>query len=304
MPFSNMSEATQPLLEPDFLRRLEQWSLAVRRSYSGQFGGERRSTRHGHSVEFADFRHYVPGDDVRFVDWNLYARLERLFLKLFLHEQELNVHVLLDLSESMTFGTPPKQLLARKLAAAMGFLALAHQDGISVTVGTPEGAERARRFPLCRGRSSINRLMRFLQDAPAGGALSINDFVRQNLIRIRGPGMIILITDFFDPAGFESPLSAIISGRHEAIVLHILDQEEWEPKLRGDLRLVDSEDDSAAEVSITSAVLKRYRRRVEDWTRDIGLFCRRRGLTYLRVLGDVTPEDVILKTLRRMGGLK
>lgn len=295
--------ASQSLLEPEFLRKLEQWSLAVRRSYVGQFGGERRSSRHGHSIEFADFRNYVPGDDIRFVDWNLYARLERLFLKLFLHEQELNVHVLLDLSESMTFGTPSKALIARKLAAALGVLALVHQDGLAIFTASEGGAANAKQFPLCRGRGFTRRMMSFLSDAPEGGRVGLLEFVNQQLIRIGRPGLVVLITDFFDRGGHAAPLRAIVSRRHEAIVLHVLDREEWEPELRGDLRLIDAEDAQATEVSITPGLLARYRQRATAWSDEIGGYCLKRGMTYLRVLGHTPPEDVVLKTLRSMGRL-
>ncbi len=300
-----MSEATAtaPLLEPAFLRKLEQWSLAVRRSYVGQFGGERRSTRHGHSVEFADFRNYVPGDDVRFVDWNLYARLERLFLKLFLHEQEIYVHLLVDLSESMTYGRPPKALLARKIAAALGFLALAHQDGLAISVGAA-GPASDRRFPGCRGRGYVNRMMAFLQHAPQGGELSLARFVRQALLGVRRSGLVVLITDFFDPEGHEGALRTLLGGRHEGIAIHVLDREEWEPSLRGDLKLIDSETQAAVEVSITPRVLHRYRQRARAWADGIEAFCTGRGVAYLRLIGEPTAEEAVLRGLCRLGRLK
>lgn len=301
-----MTTAAQPLLSAEFLRKLEQWSLAVRRTTTGQYGGERRSKRHGTSIEFADFRHYIPGDDVRFVDWNLYARLERLFLKLFLHEQELNVHLLMDLSESMTFGEPSKSLLARKLAASIGVLAITHQDGLTITVGAGSEAIAGGSLylPLCRGRAFIGRMLEFLSGAPDGGKVSLGELVKQGLIRIRRPGLIVLITDFLDEGGFEAPLRSILARNHEVIVLHVLDREEWRPSLRGDLRLIDSEDMAPTEVSLSPDVLARYRRRVEGWSEQIDAFCARRGMTYLRVLNDASPEDIVLKTLRRMGRLQ
>lgn len=299
-----MAVAAEPLLDPAFLRRLEQWSLAVRRTTTGSFGGERRSSRHGHSIEFADFRNYVPGDDVRFVDWNLYARLERLFLKLFLHEQELNVHVLVDLSESMTFGSPSKARVARKLAAAMGVLALTHQDGLSIDIGSPMGDARSRYLRPCRGRGFMNRMMHVLEEVPEGGNLSLAQFVEQSLLRIRRPGLVVLITDFLDRAGNEPALRAILGRRHEVIALHVLDREEWEPTLRGDLKLIDSEDGAATEVSLTAGVIEKYRKRAQAWSDGLQAFCLHRGITYLRILNDTPPEDVILKALRRLGRLK
>lgn len=293
----------EPLLDPKFLRRLEQWSLAVRRTYAGQYGGERRSNRHGQSIEFADFRNYVPGDDVRFVDWPLYGRLEKLYLKLFLQEQELNVYLLVDLSESMTFGEPSKARMARRLAAAMGYLALAHQDGLSISVAGGEGTARRQAFRLCRGRGFVTRMMWFLGQAREGGRLALGDFVKESLAPIRRPGLVILISDFLEREGHERALAQIIARRHEGIALHVLDREEWEPDLRGDLRLIDAEDEDATEISVSPGMLAAYRRRVREWSQSIEGWCNRRGVTYARVLSDDSAEDVVLKTLRRLGRL-
>lgn len=298
-----MNTAAEPLLDPAFLRKLEQWSLAVRRVTGGQYAGERRSKRHGHSVEFADFRNYVPGDDIRFVDWNLYARLERLYLKLFLHQQELNVHILVDLSESMTFGSPSKSLMARRLAAAIGMIALTQNDGLTIDLGTSQGTARERHLALCRGRPFTPRMMGLLGDAPEGGPLRLSEFVEAALKRIRRPGLVIIISDFLEPESFEPALRAVIARRHEAVVLHVLDREEWEPTLTGDLNLIDAESEDNAEVSINPAILARYRTRVTAWSESMALWCTARGLTYARVLNDASPEDVILKTLRRLGRL-
>lgn len=294
----------EPLLDAAFMRKLERWTLAVRRVLGGQYAGERRSARHGHSVEFADFRNYVPGDDIRFVDWNLYARMERLYLKLFLHEEELNVHILLDQSESMAFGEPTKALMARRLAAALGYIALSHHDGISVTVGTANGAMRDRIFPPARGRGFVTRLMWFLQHAPSGGPLQLSSFVESALARIRRPGLVILISDLMDPGGYEQAIRAIVARRHEGVILHVLGEEEWDPDLRGDLRLIDAEDESPAEISVTPDLLRRYKERVRGWSAELERFCGRRGLTYLRLVGAPSVEEAVLGSLRRMGRLR
>lgn len=292
------------LLDPAFMRKLDRWTLAVRRTLGGQYAGERRSSRHGQSVEFADFRNYVAGDDTRFVDWNLYARMERLYLKLFLHEEELNVHLLVDLSESMTFGRPSKALLARRLAAALGYIALASQDGVSISLGCPRLAPREGHFPLARGRGFTARMIRFLEQAPAGGALRLAPFVEATLARIRRPGLIIFISDLMDRDGAEAALRAISARRHEAVVLHLLSDEEWDPDLRGDLRLIDAEDGSATEISVTPELLRRYRDRVRAWSAELEQFCGRRGMTYLRLVGEASAEDAVLGSLRRLGRLK
>lgn len=295
------SGAGAPLLSPEFMRRLEAWSLVIRRSATGVYGGERRTRRIGHSVEFADFRNYTPGDDVRFVDWNLYARLEKLYLKLFLHERETNAHILIDLSESMTFGSPSKALLARKLAAALGYLALFHQDGLSISVGCARVEGPATVFPLSRGRGFNLRMIDFLSRAPEGGELKFGPFVERRLSHISRPGLVILISDFMDPTGFEAAIRAAVARRHEVIVIHALDPAEIDPRYEGDLKLIDAETGGGVEISATGWALEAYRRRAQAWLEGISAFCNRRGATYLRALTTESPEGAVLKSLRRMG---
>ena len=147
-------------------------------------------------------------------------------------------------------------------------------------------------------------MMQFLRDAPEGGALSLGEFARRALTRVRRPGLVALITDFFDRAGHEAALAQIVARRHEAIVIHVLDREEWSPTMAGDLRLIDAEDEEATEISVTPALLESYRRRASAWSEEIEAYCTRRGMTYLRVLNDDAAEEVVLKTLRRLGRIE
>lgn len=290
------------LLDPEFMKKLDRWSLAVRRTLGGQYAGDRRSHRHGHSIEFADFRNYVAGDDTRFVDWNLYARMERLYLKLFLHEEELNVHLLVDLSESMAFGKPTKAWMAKRLAAALGYLSLTSQDGVSVTVGSGAISPREGLFPLARGKGYGPRLIRFLETAKPGGRLGLAPFVDSALGRIRRPGLVILISDLMDD-GHEAAIRAITARRHEGIVFHVLSEDEWDPDLKGDLRLIDAEDEAATEISITPELMRRYKERVRGWSAGVEQFCGKRGITYLRLVGAPSIEEAVLGSLRRLGRL-
>ena len=157
---------TKPLLDPQFLARLEQLELSSRKIFQGRMKGERRSKRKGQSVEFADYRNYVVGDDLRFLDWNLYARLDRLFLRLFMEEEDLHVHVLVDNSLSMDFGTPTKLHYARQVAAALGFIGLVNLDRVVVQAFNDRLTQTS---PVLRGRRSLWRLLDFLgQVRPAG----------------------------------------------------------------------------------------------------------------------------------------
>src|SRR6516164_9429591 len=161
-----VSEAKQPLLEPQFLARLEQLELVSRKIFMGRMKGERRSKRKGQSVEFADYRNYVKGDDLRHLDWNLFARLDRLFIRLFMEEEDLHVYILVDNSLSMDFGTPTKLHYAKQVAAALGFVGLVNADRVVVEAFNDRLTQS---MPAARGRRSVWRLMEFLQKLePAG----------------------------------------------------------------------------------------------------------------------------------------
>src|ERR671935_168197 len=153
----NMPESqTQPLLDPEFLARLEQLELVSRKIFTGRMKGERRSRRKGQSVEFADYRNYVVGDDLRFLDWNLYARLDRLFLRLFMEEEDLHFYILIDNSLSMDFGTPTKLHFAKQVAAALGYIGLVNLDRVVVEAFNDRLVQS---MPAARGRRSVWRLM-------------------------------------------------------------------------------------------------------------------------------------------------
>src|SRR5271169_3010145 len=156
----------QPLLDPQFLARLEQLELVSRKIFMGRMKGERRSKRKGQSVEFADYRNYVVGDDLRFLDWNLFARLDRLFIRLFMEEEDLHFYVLLDNSLSMDFGNPTKLLYAKQLAAALAFIGLVNMDRVVIEVFNDKLTQS---LPPVRGKKSLWRVLDFLQKlAPAG----------------------------------------------------------------------------------------------------------------------------------------
>src|SRR5688572_6624339 len=220
------------LLSTELLRRLEQFQLLAARRAKSSAKGERRSRARGQSVEFADYRNYVAGDDLRYLDWNLYGRLERLFLKLYEEERELPVRIFLDASESMTFGEPRKFDFARQIAAAVGYVALCGFDRVSVipfpdrTSGTtpdsndggvvPEtpitGAEAAARGALraVRGRKCALQFFQNISALTAGGRADLNAALRRGAMEARQSGVAVVLSDFLDPAGYEAGLSALV----------------------------------------------------------------------------------------------
>jgi uncharacterized protein (DUF58 family) len=247
---------SEPLLDTTFLRKLDRLALLTRRAMAGDIQGERRSPRRGASVEFADFRPYTPGDDIRQIDWNLYARMERFFLKLFVAEEELAVHLLIDTSASMNWGEPNKLHYARRLAAAFGYVALANLDRVGVTAF---GAGQAvSQLPGVRGKRGAVPLFTFLQQLRANGASDLSRICHRYMQTARTPGPLLLCSDLLD-AGWRDALSALASRPFEITVMHILAPQELSPELEGDFKLVDLEGGPPVEISADLDLLRRYR---------------------------------------------
>ncbi len=290
----------EDFLSPGFLRKLEQLSLTAKRVFPGRMRGERRSSKRGASVEFADYRNYTIGDDFRRVDWNVYARLEKLFMKLFVEEEDLHVYLLIDASRSMTFGSPSKLLYAKRAAAALGYIALSGLDRVgfaSLSSGntnllTPK-----------RGKGHVFAIFDWLKTIQGNGETNLAASIRDFSLRTRTPGIAVVISDFFDP-DYEKGIFALLSRKFEVSLIHVLDDEEIRPSIVGDLKLVDSETSAEREISITPAVLRRYERAVADFCGGIEQFCLRYGVNYVRATVSTDFEDLILSYLRRRGMVK
>ena len=290
----------EPLLTPDFLRKVERLSLVAKRVFPGQLRGERRSTKRGPSVEFADYRNYVTGDDFRRVDWNVYARLEKLFLKLFVEEEDLHVYILIDTSRSMEFGGPSKLLYAKRIAAALSYIALGNLDRVGLAA-LSDGTSATLRPK--RGKQSAFAVFEWLNTVQPSGQTQLADSLRDFSLRTSRPGLAIVISDFFDP-DYQKGLSALISRKFELTVLQVLDQDEVEPPLVGDLMLVDSETDERREVTITRSLLRRYKQRLAQMCEGVEDYCSHFGCNYVRVTNQSPFEDLILSYLRQRGTLK
>jgi uncharacterized protein (DUF58 family) len=301
------------LLTPELLRRLEQFQLLAARRSKSSAKGERRSKARGQSVEFADYRNYVPGDDFRYLDWNLYGRLDKLFLKLYEEERELPVRVFLDASESMTFGTPPKFDFARQIAAAAGYVALCGFDRVTIHV-FPDldpamqgvdpavlSAELAARGGLraVRGRKSSIPFFQNLSQLTARGSGDLNEGLRRGALVSRQTGVALVLSDFLDPAGYETGLNALVGRGFQVNVVQILAPEELNPPTYGDLRLVDSETGGLQEVTFGKYRLKAYRQTVQNFCQRLREFCQSRGMSFFSVSSDTSLEQLLLKQLRQ-----
>ena len=299
-PQSAIRNPQSSLLEPDFLRRLEHLALVSKKVFSGQLQGERRSAKRGTSVEFADYRNYVHGDDLRYIDWNTYARLEKMFLKLFVEEEDMHVYTLVDGSQSMAFGTPTKYDYARRAAAALGYVGLANYDRVGASVFSERVREH---LAPVRGKAQVFRYFDFLEKAQVGGGTSLATSLKDFSLRTRRPGIAFVFSDFFDP-DWETGLKALVGRRFQTTVVHVLDRAEVQPDLLGDLKLIDSETGQEREISVSPALLRDYQAAVERFCGGVMAACRRYGADYLRVTTDTPFDDLILKWLRQAGLVK
>jgi uncharacterized protein (DUF58 family) len=302
-----------PLLTPELLRRLEQFQLLAARRAKSSARGERRSKARGQSVEFADYRNYVAGDDFRRLDWNLFGRLDKLFLKLYEEERELPVRIFLDASESMTFGSPPKFDFARQVAAAVGYVALCGFDRVTVQVfpdlatgdaslaPTALSAEMAARGALraVRGRKSSMQYFQNLSQLSARGPVDFNEALRRGAMVSRQPGVAVLLSDFLDPAGYETGLNALIGRGFQVNAVQILAPEELNPATYGDLRLIDSESGAMQEVTFGKYRLKAYQQSVQNFCQRLREFCQGRGIRFFSVGSDTSLEQLLLRQLRQ-----
>ncbi len=286
------------LLEPEILNKLDLLDVQSRRVFLGRVKGDKRSKRRGTSVEFADYRDYSPGDEPRFIDWNAYARLDRLFVKLFVEEEDLYFHVLLDCSQSMDFGGPRKFDLARRLSAALGYIGLVNQNRVSVTAFSGDASKV---FPLTRGRAGARRLFDFLEELEPSGQTNLLGAGRRFCLQQRNRGIALVISDFLDPAGYDDALGALLGRRYEVYALQILAPEEIAPPFRGDFRLVDSETGDETEVSVTSELLEHYAANLAEFQAALRQFCVSRGIQHMSVTSDADLEDLVLRRFREMG---
>lgn len=287
------------LLPPELLNQLERLELVSRKIFRGRMKGERRSKRKGQSVEFADFRNYVAGDDLRFIDWNTYARLDRLFLKMFLEEEDLHFYTLIDASGSMDFGTPSKLFYAQQLAAALGFIGLTRSDRVRIeTLG--QNVRQA--APVFRGRQSVWRMTNYLESIQPGEKVSLAEGVKNFCVRNTGKGILVLISDLMDKQGYETAFRYLVAQQMDVYVIQVLSNAELEPDVQGDLRLVDCEDDDVAEITVSAPLLARYKKTLNAFVGGAREFCSRRGMGYL-LANTQTPVDQLVTGYLRQRGL-
>lgn len=297
------------LLPPEWLPKLERLTLSTGRRVAGTLQGKRRSRKLGSSLEFADYRNYTPGDDIRRFDWGVYARTGKPFIRQFMDEQELLVSIYVDCSASMGFGeksaavaasgraVPSKLTFAKQLAAAIGYIALCSYERLQ---GACYNDVRHTRLPLVRGKSSVYRLFSFLEEAQAEGEGSLAQFLSIPGAAPRLPGMTWIFSDFWLEDGAEElgrVLSRLIGAGQEVVLVQVVSREEIDPTLSGDLKLIDSELATGKDVALTGKVLQQYR---EEWSRygsELSSFAAERGVSYMIVPNDVTLQQAVFEIM-------
>ena len=285
------------LLDPKFMARLDSLDVLSRKILQGKLQGERRSKRRGQSVEFADHRPYVVGDDLRFVDWNIYGRLDQLFLKLFLEELDLTVHIVVDTSASMGMGEPSKARFAKRLAAALGYVSLVNSNRLTISLFA-DGVRT--QLSNMRGRGYLPQMAEMLLTTDCEGFSDFEKACRDATGDRIGSGITIVVSDFLFKQGYEQALRRLIGAQYDLYVIQVLSPQEIEPELGGDLKLLDIEDGDVAEITVSSALLKYYQRNLAAYCSELNDFCTRRGAVYVRANSSDSVETLVLNYLRRV----
>ena len=282
-----------------FLKTLEALNILCRKVLAGREHGERKSSRKGASIEFADYRRYVPGDEIRYIDWNVYARQGGLFIKEFAAEENVHVVILEDVSCSMEFGG--KFEAARRLAAALGYIGLANADTVSLY---SFGAELLPVHRFLRGKGRVMDLLSSLEALKPAGATDLRSAFRREIPKLRGRSVVLLLTDFYDLEGYAAGIRSLMAQRFEVHLIHLVAQEEVSPELKGRINLRDLETGRIKDVTILPRTVEAYRRRFGRFCEDLEEFSRAHELAYARILADEPLERQVIEVLRAGGMLE
>ncbi len=303
------------LLDAKLIARVGQLDVTSRKIFSGKLRGERRSKKRGESVEFADHRPYVSGDDLRHVDWNIFGRLDRLFLKLFLEEEDLCLHIVLDCSASGDCGDPGKFLYMQRVAMALGYIGLVNYNRVAMTAIGTQDAEMVDGKAVStgivssirdlRGRRRTNELAQWLCSLEPAGGSNFGEAAKRISVSRRGKGVMVVLSDYFLKEGYQDGLRLLMGRGYDVFALQCLSPEEVDPessdKFRGDLRLRDVEDGDFAEITVAAPLLKKYKANLAAYCDELRTFCARRDINLLTVQTDTPIDTLLLDYFRRRG---
>ncbi|HKY06921.1 MAG TPA: DUF58 domain-containing protein [Candidatus Binatia bacterium] len=290
----------ETFFDTEFLRKLERLHLVAKRLSWAGAKGEHAASRKGFSLEFSDYRRYQQGDDLRYVDWNIYRRLERLLLKVFTSEEEMNIYLLVDTSRSMAEGSPMKLDYARKVAAALGYIGLKNLDRVG---GASFSMRLHAPLTLGRGRKQILGMFRFLAELSCAGETNLRAAAHSFTNLFPHPGLVVIVSDLFDPAGWRAAFEELTAKRYQLLVIHIVDERETSPEPRGDVALVDVEGGRERKLFLDAELVRRYQMELGEYFKDIEALCAGRGIDYLRTTTSVPFDEFVLQTLRQVSSV-
>lgn len=299
---ASVSEArSDDLFDDEFQRKLDYLALVSKRVFAGRMRAERRTKKSGSGVEFADHRDYQPGDDFRYLDWNVYQRFDRLLLRLYEEEEDLAIYFIVDASSSMGFGDGKKLRYAKRVAAALAYVGLANLDRVSIVSTSDKVLDR---MPATRGKARIFKVFRFLKELRPEGQTSLEDALKTFVAQNKRRGLVVLASDLYDPHGFERGINVLRYNKFDPFVVHIVDEAEAKPKLAGDVLLYDCETGDEREVTVTAKVLERFEAAYRSYLDDIDRFCTSKQVPYIRADVNVPFDELILRVFRRGGFLR
>lgn len=290
---------SERIFDTEFLKKLDTIAINVRMLMSEGGGGNRKSRSKGSSVEFSDFREYAIGDDFRRIDWNAYGRFDKLFIKLFMEEQEALINIFVDSSKSMSYGNPKKSELSLKLAGILSFLALNNLDRVCINSINSEAIKQS---TAVTGRSMFDRCIAFLESISFSGATDINASIKKKDFRSRG--MSVIISDFFTSGGIEDAVKYLLYKKQDVFLIHLLSPEELKPELEGQVRLLDSETGKVMDVAVTPALLRQYQAKLSEFSNQIREFCSRLGASYIQVSSADSIEKIVFEQFTETGVIR
>lgn len=298
---ASAARSDDDLFDDEFQRKLEYLALVSRRVFAGRLRAERRTKKSGSGVEFADHRDYQPGDDFRSLDWHAYQRFDRLLVRLFEEEEDLSVYFIIDASASMGFREGKKLRHAKRIAAALAYVALANLDRVTL-VSTNDRV--LGRMPETRGKARIFKVFRFLREVSAEGQTDLGDALRTFVAQHKRRGLAILVSDLYDPAGFEAGINVLRYNKFDPFVVHVIDRDEARPEFHGDVLVYDCETGDEREVTVTAKVLDRFAHAHGEYVAEVERFCAAKQVPYAVADVKMPFEELILRVFRRGGFLR
>ena len=301
MALRNRKEEDEQLFDDAFMAKLEYLDIVSKKAFHGSSRGERRSKKLGSGLEFADHRRYSPGDDFKHIDWNVYARMGKLLVRLFEEEEDLYVYLMVDTSESMAVGDRRKFDYARRIAAALAYITLSNMDRVSII---PFGEQSQTPLLPSRGKAQIFRVFDFLRGMRPTGRTHLHASVKSFVHQKNRRGLVVIISDFYAPEGYEDALNLLRYHRYEPFILQLTDEREMDPDVMGDLVIVDCETGQQREITITPRLIEKYKAAFEDFCQEVESFCAERHLSYFRTPIQLPFDDLVLRIFRAGGFLR